>query len=165
METGAVSDVMILENALDGAWNHKLRLMAGKASALDGYPVPAHATVKRYEDDLHLHRLDASWPARELVRVPVMGDAYRLVVAWWIGSDRLSQAMVAAGEEFAVTLGVNPNYAFMRSIPAVTQEFVEVKGICLVQCGWVPTGFVVVTAGGMTPNLPAFKVQKMEMTQ
>jgi hypothetical protein len=47
----------------------------------------------------------------------------------------------------------------------VAQEFVEVKGISLVQCDWVPSGFVAVTAGGMTRNLPTFKVQKMEMAQ
>jgi hypothetical protein len=154
-----MSEVMVLENTLDAGWQRKVRLMAGKAEALDDYQVPAHATVKRFEDDIHLHHLEASWSARELIRVP-MGAATWQVVAWWIGTDKVSASMLEAGLVFALAFGVDPACAMIRSLPKGVEEFVEVKGIALVQAGWVPQGFLAVTSGGMWRGLAPYHLKE-----
>jgi hypothetical protein len=150
---------MVAEDEIDAKWIHRVKVMAGKVKDLDQFSVPEHAALKRYEDEIHLHHLEASWPARELVRVPVMeaAGAYLLVVAWWIGDGKVSAAMVEAGAVLALAFGKDPSYAFIRSIPAGAEEFVEVKGICLVQANWVPDGFIAVTSGGMTRGLKGWE--------
>ena len=152
-----MNDVITLENTLDRSWNRKLRLMAGNPSALDAYPLPAHAQIKRYQDDIHLHHLDASWPARELIRVP-MGAACWQLVAWWIGDGKVSAAMIDAALIFALEFAVDPQFALISALPAGAQDFVEVRGISLLQVDWVPAGFLAVTSGGMWRGLPSYRL-------
>ena len=178
-----VGDVMVLENSLDGGWVRRVRLMADTTAALDEWfpgnvaNVPEYAVIQRFEDNIHLQHLEASWSARELIRVPLSHvEAYWQVVAWWVGTPipppfphfqrtkmekgSLTQAIVEAAARFALTFGVDPMFGFMRTMPSGAAEFVEVKGICLMQAWWVPEGFVAVTSGGMWRNLQSFRVKK-----
>lgn len=155
-----MSDVMVLEDMINAAWVHQVKLMARDASAFDEYPFPQHAALKKYEDNIHLYHLEATWPLRELVRLPIPAagsNVYQLLVAWWIGDGTVRRSMLDAGMAFAVEFGADPQFAFIREIPMGAQEFMEVGGICLGQAEWVPVGFLVVTSGGMTRNLPRFK--------
>jgi hypothetical protein len=98
---------------------------------------------------------------RQIVRIPhpSFSSAYWTIALWWIGQGKVSQAIFDAGVAFALATGVSPQFALIRNIPSQAQEFVEVKGICLVQDDWVPDGFLVVTAGGMRIGLPKFEMK------
>lgn len=145
-----MSDLMVLEDVIDAEWWRQLHVMAGSDGALLPYKerVPSWGTVKMRPDEMRLHHLKATWPAREPISLRVPLGVWPMV-AWWIGDDRVSQAMIDGGEAFALAFGMDPGYAFIRRIPAKAHEFVEVGGITLVRADWVPEHFIAVARGGM----------------
>lgn len=154
---------IVLQNEIEQNWVRRLHVVADNAKALTAYQeqIPAHARIEIERDGLRLEHIQATWPLREVVRMrqPYFETAYATVAIWWIGQERVSKAMVEAGVAFALETGQDPQYALIRRIPAQVDEFVEIKGICLIRADWVPEGFLVVTAGGMWAGLPAFTVK------
>lgn len=145
-----MGDAIVLQDTLGADWWRKLDVMAGSEDALKPYMerVPSCATVHAEPDELRIHHLRAAWPVRELISLPVpLG--FWFMVAWWIGDDKVSQAMDEAGNVFYEKYLVPPAYAFIKQIPAKADEFVEVNGITLIRANWVPDGFVAITRGGM----------------
>jgi hypothetical protein len=167
MEADAVNAI-VLQDEIGKDWVRCLHVMADSADALVAYQgqIPAHAKTERRVDDLRLGHIQAKWPLREVVRMlhpnfdgEFFQAAHWMVAVWWIGQEKVSQAMIEAGVAFALATGQDPQYALIRRVPAQAEEFVEVKGICLIRADWVPEGFLVVTTGGMQAGLPAFKVK------
>ena len=149
----------ILQDSTDPCtWVRQVRVMAGKPEDLN-YPIPPHATTKRYTDELNLFHLDASWPLREVVSMASAehAGAYWTFAAWWLGNQRVSAAIAEAGKAFELAAGVSSQVALIKRIPENTQEWVEVNGICLVRADWVPERFLVVTAAGMWRGLPGYQ--------
>lgn len=152
----------ILEDRIDPqTWKRHMRLMAGKADDLKEFEIPAHATLKRYVDDIRMHHLDASWALRQVIRMqhPDHAEALWTITPWWVGEQRLSQAMLDAGVAFALATGQDPQTAMVRRMPAGVEEFTEYKGMTLGLADWVLDGFVVVTAAGMWCGLPVVDKQ------
>ena len=156
-----MGDVTVLEDSVDAAWQRRVRWMAVTQAAFEDGPrqIPAQASVKIYQDNIRLWHLDASWPARELLRIPLpsLGAAEWTVMAWHIGTAKVGRAMLEAGEAWALLYGIDPPYAFIRNIPQGAEQFVELGGICLLSAEWVPEGFLAVGAGGMWRKLSHYE--------
>jgi hypothetical protein len=153
---------IVLEDSLDRQGIHRLHVMSSNPiRAFWRDWVPEHASARReWQDELHLYHLQATWQAQEVVRwtfqtQPVLMQ--REVVLWAIeAGQKISQAMVAAAECYALHLGRDPQYAFIRRMPAVAEE-VEVKGVMLVEAEWMPENFILLDCGG-AQKLPEFRV-------
>lgn len=150
------NDVVVLENRVDADWNIHLHVMAAKQDDLQGW-VDEHYPEHPFElavDELRMWHIRALWPARNLVELQIPLTPFDVVrwpvVAWRVGAgERVSEAMVEAGTIFALSTGRDPMFAFTRRMPLQAEEFVDVKGISLVQADWVPNGFLAVGRGGM----------------
>ena len=160
-----VNDAIVLERSLDKEWWFRMHVMAGKAVELEPYQaqVPAWGTVQVQADELQLLHLRAAWPVREGIRV-TMPQGLWPVAAWWIGDLKVSQAILDAAVAYALAAGRDPEYAFIREIPARAEEFVDVHKITLVRAAWVPEGFVAVTSGGMQPT-PKYTIVQRQSEQ
>jgi hypothetical protein len=66
-------------------------------------------------------------------------------------AGKVSPVILSAAETFALATGQDPEYVFMREIPAGAQEFLEVRGMTLLQADWVPAGQVAVGRSGLVP--------------
>lgn len=150
-----MSNVIILKNDVDKGWNIHLHVMAAKLENLQDWvdeKYPGHQ-FEPMIDDLRMWHIKASWPAQDMIEYRHATGQNTFVrwplVAWSYAGQRVSEAMVAAGEVFALSTGLEPVFAFIHDVPAKASEFVEVKGICLVQADWVPNGFLAVGRGGM----------------
>ena len=150
-----MSNVVILKNDVDKDWNIHLHVMAAKLEDLQDWVdenYPGHPFELKI-DDLRMWHIKATWPARDMIEYRHATSKNTFLswpfVAWSYTGQRVSEAMVAAGEVFALATGLEPMFAFIREIPARASEFTEVKGICLMQADWVPNGFLAVGRGGM----------------
>jgi hypothetical protein len=85
----------------------------------------------------------------ELSLVPFEHSTVPLVVADIPAGGKVSKVIIEAGETFALSTGLDPQFAWIRVIPAGAQEFVEVRGMTLIQADWVPAGQVAVGRGGI----------------
>lgn len=152
---------IVLEDAPGGEdWVRRLHVMAAREQdfAETLATMPKHATiVERRQDDLRNHHLVLAWPLRELVRMQFSNpDAYWDMVIWWIGADKISQAMLDAGVAYRLQTGQEPQVAYIRRLPTKAGEFapgaqvseVEVCGMPLVQVDWIRDEFIVVSGGG-----------------
>lgn len=155
-----MNDLRTLRDEIGLDWVRKAHVIAENDAALDAFEVPAHATVKRYKDALRVWHLEAAWPLRDVVFVPhpSFAKATCPYALYWVGKDKVSLAMVEAGVLFAMKTGLEPQVAYIRRIPASASEFVEVRGIALVQADWVLDGFIAVTRGGLWQGLPQIGV-------
>lgn len=71
------------------------------------------------------------------------------MVAWALTpGERVSKAISEAALEYAAKCGEDAQFAFIRTLPAGAEEFVEVAGASLILAEWVPVGFVVLARGG-----------------
>ena len=161
-----MNNLRVLTDLVGGDWVRRVHWMADRPEAIEQRraELPDYAQVRRYKDSLHLEHLEASFPARGVFRMPIPGEMrgeWTLAV-WWIGKQRVSQAMQEAGVQFALVTGREPRYALIGQIPPRAEEFVEAHGITLIQAHWVPVGFLVVTAGGMVTGLSKFTVVSNE---
>lgn len=145
-----MSDVVVLEDGIDASWWRKLHVMAGSGDALKPYleRVPGWATLHTEANELRIHHLRAAWPVREPVSISVRLGTWPMV-AWWIGDDKASKAILDGAEAFALASGVDAQYAFLKQVPAKAEEFADVKGITLMRASWVPDGFIAIARGGM----------------
>jgi hypothetical protein len=151
-----MSDVAVIENRLDAAWNVHFQAMAARRESLaafvdQAYPLRSFAFE---QDELRMWQVKARWPAQDFVEVQFAVTPFDLahwpLVAWHVApGQKVSAAMVDAGVAFALATGKDPMYAFTRAIPAQAGEGMEVQGIMLVQADWVPNGFLAVGRGGM----------------
>lgn len=155
-----MSGVVVLENTAGADWVWRLHVMAERSEALEGHKtnVPSHAEIRCYQDELRIHHFVATWPLRQVVRLRhpyFTGTATWMVAVWWIGKDKVSQAINDAGLAFALACEIDPLVALIHRVPMQAEEFVEVHGITLVQADWVPEDFLVVTGRGMWAGLLA----------
>jgi hypothetical protein len=113
---------------------------------------------KRWEE-VRLHHWQVTWMAREVVGWTFQANplARRMVVLWHIGTGKVSKAILDGAVAYAIGLGRDPLFAYLRVIPAGASEETEVRGIMLVQADWVPDGFVMLD-GGSCAGLPKFRV-------
>jgi len=82
-----------------------------------------------------------------------MGDQY--IFMWrLVPGEKVSEAIVDAAVEFELDTGIKAEFAFIRRIPQGAEEFAVVKGITLVQAGWVPKGQVVISGMGLGFDTP-----------
>ncbi len=66
-----------------------------------------------------------------------------------VPGEKVSEAIIDAAVEFELDIGIKAEFAFIRQIPNGAEEFDEVKGITLIQAGWVPVGQVVISGMGL----------------
>ncbi|PKN91088.1 MAG: hypothetical protein CVU44_20955 [Chloroflexi bacterium HGW-Chloroflexi-6] len=150
-----MSDVVVLESSLDFHWVVHLHAMANSREHLEAWAAEqiAGREFTAQSDELRMWHIKAAWPARDFVEVHFAPKPNELVrwplVAWHYGQQRVSEAMAEAGVAFALATGRDPLFALIRQMPARAEEFVEVKGITLLQADWVPTGYLAVGRGGM----------------
>jgi hypothetical protein len=113
---------------------------------------------KRWEE-VRLHHWQVTWQARELVAWTFCENPLvrRMVVLWHIGAGKVSKAILDGAVAYAIGLGRDPLFAYLRVIPAGASEEMEVRGIMLVQADWVPDEFVMLD-GGSCAGLPKFRV-------
>jgi hypothetical protein len=74
----------------------------------------------------------------------VYGVVWPLVVWHVEPGAKVSQAIIAASELYALQTGQDPQIALIHAIPPGAEEFVEVRNVVLIQAGWVEPGFVLV---------------------
>jgi hypothetical protein len=94
--------------------------------------------------------LKISWQKdlREMVEMPVPLGVWP-VLAWALTpGEKVSKAIHQAALAYALQRGEDARFAFMHTIPAGAEEFVEVAGATLMQADWVSDGFVVLARGG-----------------
>src|SRR5512136_1347206 len=122
--------------------------------------VPPWAKVKRWEDEIRLQHLEASWKAREAIYFDFSscgGEAKRPVVAWWLNGMRISEGIVEAGLTFRAAFGYWPSAAWVRTWPKGLKNeeaFVPLGygvGLDLFAVEWGWEGFVIV--GGRSLGL------------
>jgi hypothetical protein len=98
--------------------------------------------------------LDANWHngLRELrlVCFPAVGRGEPMMVWSLAQGEKVSRQIMAAAERFALAMGMDPQFAFVRSIPTGAEEFVDVRGVTLVRADWVPEGFICLGRGGLS---------------
>lgn len=154
-----MDDLRVLTDFVGSDWVRRVHWMADCSDALEKRrgDLPDYAQVKRYADALHLEHLEASCQVRGVFQMTLPGSGDWAIAVWWLAGQRVSQAMLEAGVQFALETGKSPQYALINRIPPKAEEFVEAHGMTLIQENWVPVGFLVVTAGGMVSGLPAYR--------
>jgi len=92
-----------------------------------------------------------SWQAglRDMVDVPTELGLWPVLAWGLIPGERVSTAIQAAAQAFSERNGIDAIFAFICTIPAGAEEFIELGKVTLIQADWVPTGFVVLARGGM----------------
>lgn len=99
----------------------------------------------------------ADWPIplREmrLVCFPAALTGMPLMVWSLQPGEKVSRQIAQAGEQFALSTGLDAQVAFIQRIPAGAAEFAEVGEITLVRADWVPEQFICVGRGGMKVKL------------
>lgn len=152
---------IVLEDARGGEdWVRRLHVMAARDEEVIEVlaNIPNHATiVERRQDELRNYHLFVAWPLREAVRMHFANpECHWDMVIWWIGQDKISQAMLDAGVAYWLQTGKEPLAAFIRRLPTAAGEFapgaragdVEVCGMSLVEVDWIRENFIVVSGGG-----------------
>lgn len=145
-----LNDAIVVEQCADAGWYIRLHVMANSLEALEPHRtvVPAWGSSYIVPDPMRIYHLRVYWPIRGPIYLTVPLGLWPMV-AWWIGDDKVSKAIIDGTESFKLAFGLDPMFAFIRAIPARAQEFVEVHGVVLVQAEWVPYGFVAIARGGM----------------
>lgn len=142
-------------------WVRRLHVMAARedeiAETLTKL-LPKHATiVERTQDELRNYHVFAAWPLREAVRMQFRNpDSHWDMVIWWIGQEKVSQAILDAAVAYRLQTGREPLVAYIRRLPVKAGEFapgaqvsdVEVFGIPLVACDWIRENYVVISGDG-----------------
>lgn len=145
-----MSSAIVLESSVDRDWWCKLEVIANTQEDLAPFRAmvpaiePGKVTVSKEAGAWHL-RAYAPLRSRLDLQIPL---GFWPIMAWWIGDSKVSTAMIDGGAAFALVFGVDPAFAFIKQIPPKATEFVEVKGITLIQESWVPDGYLAFVRGG-----------------
>jgi uncharacterized protein (DUF2461 family) len=101
---------------------------------------------------LNVHMSADDWtPGLRAMRLVTFSHDQTPMMVWHVAQgEKVSKQIIQAAEQFALSIGLDPAYAFMATLPAGAEEFAEVKGITLVRADWVPAGFVCVGRGGLS---------------
>lgn len=148
-------DEMLMESVLGADGVRSLHVVGGgpvREGWLDCVPDASRALAKveRWET-AGLHHLRVTWPARELVVLSMYPGVRQMIMLWFVGDLRVSAAIKAATEAYALQIHRDPGYAWIRQIPKGAEEGVEVGHVMLIQADWVPAGFVAIGQGRSAP--------------
>lgn len=162
--------IILLNDLLDGM--RRLHIMSD-APIGDEWKaqVPEGTSVHVYQDEIRLHHLEASWaPRGDLVRFERRFDCkpdcpachgkgccwhLQLTLFMLEPGEGMSQAIEAASVEYALRTGNDPEYAWVRTMPAVGKEnkalgvpvHIGKITIYLYEANWMPEGAVAVGRG------------------
>jgi hypothetical protein len=162
-------EVIVLQNELSPEGLRCVHAMGNTAlTALAEIEIPDWAQVKRYQDEIRLHHLEATWrPRGELIRFeqrfacgadcPLCQGSgcvwHRLVSLWCLEKgERIRQAIEAASMAYALATGRDPLFAWIRSLPKGVEygEEVPLGGAIIVNLysvEWMPEQAVAVGRG------------------
>lgn len=76
-------------------------------------------------------------------------------------AGKVSPVILAAAEAFALATGLDPEFCFLRQLPPGAEEFIEVRGMTLIQADWVPAGQVAVGRSGLAPIAAPYRHWKL----
>lgn len=64
--------------------------------------------------------------------------------------EKIARVMLELAEQFALAYGVDPEFAYLRTLPPNVQEGLEYHGIMLIQHDSIPAGWLAIARGGMS---------------
>lgn len=150
-----MSDVVTICNEVVEGLVRRVHLMGNEEIGADApVDIPERAQLRRYQDELRMHHLEASWRVREPMWFDFSSwgaEKKMPVVAWAMErGEKISDAATEAALVYRVALDHWPSVAWVRRWPkglAVEDAIVPLEeGIWmdLIDVSWAVDGFVIV---------------------
>lgn len=136
-----MNEIVEVENIVTDDGMCVVRLKSGfelTVDALKNYNAPVDAKIE-ISKEADVHHVRATWAMRGALKIDAEGWPVPKIFVMWnlTGCKSISMAIRDAAAHYENIYGVRPEYAFIRKLPGIVDNGVEVDNLMLFEAEWM----------------------------